>query len=41
VRAAGESLREAVGMQGVRVINVAPAYIKTNIHITSSGMLQE
>jgi len=32
VRAAGESLREAVGMQGVRVINVAPAYIKTNIH---------
>src|SRR5262249_14808157 len=32
VRAAGESLREAVGMHGVRVINVAPAYIKTNIH---------
>jgi NADP-dependent 3-hydroxy acid dehydrogenase YdfG len=32
VRAASESLREAVGMQGVRVINVAPAYIKTNIH---------
>jgi NADP-dependent 3-hydroxy acid dehydrogenase YdfG len=32
VRAAGESLREAVGMQGVRVINVSPAYIKTNIH---------
>ena len=32
VRAAGESLREAVGMQGVRVINVAPAYIETNIH---------
>jgi NADP-dependent 3-hydroxy acid dehydrogenase YdfG len=32
VRAAGESLREAVGMQGVRVVNVAPAYIKTNIH---------
>jgi NADP-dependent 3-hydroxy acid dehydrogenase YdfG len=32
VRAAGESLREAVGMQGVRVINVAPAYVKTNIH---------
>jgi NADP-dependent 3-hydroxy acid dehydrogenase YdfG len=25
VRAAGESLREAVGMQGVRVINMAPA----------------
>jgi NADP-dependent 3-hydroxy acid dehydrogenase YdfG len=32
VRAAGESLREAVGMQGVRVINVAPAYVRTNIH---------
>jgi NADP-dependent 3-hydroxy acid dehydrogenase YdfG len=32
VRAAGESLREAVGMQGVQVVNVAPAYIKTNIH---------
>ncbi len=32
VRAAGESLREAVGMDGVRVVNVAPAYIKTNIH---------
>jgi NADP-dependent 3-hydroxy acid dehydrogenase YdfG len=32
VRATSESLREAVGMQGVRVINVAPAYIKTNIH---------
>jgi NADP-dependent 3-hydroxy acid dehydrogenase YdfG len=32
VRAASESLREAVGMQGVRVINVAPAYVKTNIH---------
>jgi NADP-dependent 3-hydroxy acid dehydrogenase YdfG len=32
VRAASESLREAVGRQGVRVINVAPAYIKTNIH---------
>jgi NADP-dependent 3-hydroxy acid dehydrogenase YdfG len=25
VRATSESLREAVGMQGVRVINVAPA----------------
>ena len=32
VRAAGESLREAVGMQGVRVVNVAPAYVRTNIH---------
>jgi NADP-dependent 3-hydroxy acid dehydrogenase YdfG len=32
VRAASESLREAAGMQGVRVINVAPAYVKTNIH---------
>jgi NADP-dependent 3-hydroxy acid dehydrogenase YdfG len=32
VRGASESLREAVGMQGVRVVNVAPGYIKTNIH---------
>jgi NADP-dependent 3-hydroxy acid dehydrogenase YdfG len=32
VRAAGEALREAVGMDGVRVVNVAPAYIRTNIH---------
>lgn len=31
VRAAGESLREAVGTQGVRVINVAPGCVKTNI----------
>jgi NADP-dependent 3-hydroxy acid dehydrogenase YdfG len=32
VRAASESLREAVGMDSVRVVNVAPAYVKTNIH---------
>ncbi|MBL0901431.1 MAG: SDR family oxidoreductase [Reyranella sp.] len=32
VRAVGESLREAVGMDGVRVVNVAPGYVKTNIH---------
>lgn len=32
VRAFGESLREAEGMNGVRVVNVAPAYIRTNIH---------
>jgi short-subunit dehydrogenase len=32
VRAAGESLREAEGKNGVRVINIAPGYVKTNIH---------
>jgi NADP-dependent 3-hydroxy acid dehydrogenase YdfG len=32
VRAAGESLREAEGKDGVRVINIAPGYVKTNIH---------
>jgi NADP-dependent 3-hydroxy acid dehydrogenase YdfG len=32
VRAVSESLREAEGKNGVRVINVAPGYIKTNIH---------
>ena len=32
VRAFSESLREAEGMNGVRVVNVAPAYIRTNIH---------
>jgi NADP-dependent 3-hydroxy acid dehydrogenase YdfG len=32
VRALGESLREAEGRNGVRVINVAPGYIRTNIH---------
>lgn len=32
LRAAGESLREAEGMQGVRVVNLAPGYVKTNIH---------
>jgi NADP-dependent 3-hydroxy acid dehydrogenase YdfG len=34
VRAVSESLREAEGRNGVRVINVAPGYIKTNIHAT-------
>jgi NADP-dependent 3-hydroxy acid dehydrogenase YdfG len=34
VRAVSESLREAEGKNGVRVINVAPGYIKTNIHAT-------
>jgi NADP-dependent 3-hydroxy acid dehydrogenase YdfG len=34
VRALGESLREAEGKNGVRVINVAPGYIRTNIHKT-------
>jgi NADP-dependent 3-hydroxy acid dehydrogenase YdfG len=32
VRALTESLREAEGKNGVRVINIAPAYVKTNIH---------
>jgi NADP-dependent 3-hydroxy acid dehydrogenase YdfG len=32
VRAVSESLREAEGKNGVRVINVAPGYVKTNIH---------
>jgi NADP-dependent 3-hydroxy acid dehydrogenase YdfG len=32
VRAISESLREAEGKNGVRVINVAPAYVKTDIH---------
>jgi NADP-dependent 3-hydroxy acid dehydrogenase YdfG len=32
VRAISESLREAEGKNGVRVINIAPGYVKTNIH---------
>jgi NADP-dependent 3-hydroxy acid dehydrogenase YdfG len=32
VRALSESLREAEGKNGVRVINIAPGYVKTNIH---------
>ena len=32
LRAAGESLREAEGMKGVRVVNLAPGYVRTNIH---------
>ncbi len=32
VRALTESLREAEGMRGVRFINVAPGYVKTEIH---------
>jgi NADP-dependent 3-hydroxy acid dehydrogenase YdfG len=31
VRAVSESLREAEGKNGVRVINIAPGYVKTNI----------
>jgi NADP-dependent 3-hydroxy acid dehydrogenase YdfG len=34
VRALSESLREAEGRNGVRVINVAPGYVITNIHKT-------
>jgi NADP-dependent 3-hydroxy acid dehydrogenase YdfG len=32
VRAFSESLREAEAQNGIRVINVAPGYIRTNIH---------
>lgn len=32
VRALSESLREAEGKHGVRVMNIAPGYVKTNIH---------
>jgi NADP-dependent 3-hydroxy acid dehydrogenase YdfG len=32
VRALSESLREAEGKNGVRVINIAPGYVRTNIH---------
>jgi NADP-dependent 3-hydroxy acid dehydrogenase YdfG len=32
VRAATESLRESVAKDGVRFVNLAPAYVKTNIH---------
>jgi NADP-dependent 3-hydroxy acid dehydrogenase YdfG len=32
VRALTESLREAEGKHGVRFINVAPGYVRTNIH---------
>jgi NADP-dependent 3-hydroxy acid dehydrogenase YdfG len=32
VRAVSESLQQAEGKNGVRVINVAPGYIRTNIH---------
>jgi len=32
LRAFGESLREAEAQNGIRVINVAPGYVRTNIH---------
>jgi NADP-dependent 3-hydroxy acid dehydrogenase YdfG len=32
IRAATESLRESVAKDGVRFVNIAPAYVKTNIH---------
>jgi NADP-dependent 3-hydroxy acid dehydrogenase YdfG len=41
VRAASESLREAEGKNGVRVINVAPGYVKTNIHATMGITFEE
>jgi NADP-dependent 3-hydroxy acid dehydrogenase YdfG len=41
VRAVSESLREAEGRNGVRVINVAPGYVKTNIHQTMGITFEE
>jgi NADP-dependent 3-hydroxy acid dehydrogenase YdfG len=41
VRAVSESLREAEGKNGVRVINVAPGYVKTNIHKTMGVTFEE
>jgi NADP-dependent 3-hydroxy acid dehydrogenase YdfG len=32
VRALSESLREAYGRSGVRVVSIAPGYVRTNIH---------
>jgi len=32
LRAFGESLREAEAQNGIRVINIAPGYVRTNIH---------
>src|SRR5205823_1321192 len=36
VRAFSESLREAEANNGIRVINIAPGYIRTNIHAGTS-----
>ena len=41
VRALSESLREAEGKNGVRVINIAPGYIKTDIHRTMGITFEE
>jgi NADP-dependent 3-hydroxy acid dehydrogenase YdfG len=41
VRALSESLREAEGRNGVRIINIAPAYIKTDIHKTMGISFEE
>jgi len=41
VRAVSESLRESEGKNGVRVINVAPGYIKTNVHKTMGISFEE
>jgi NADP-dependent 3-hydroxy acid dehydrogenase YdfG len=40
VRALSESLREAEAKHGIRVINLAPGYVRTNIH-TQMGMTFE
>jgi NADP-dependent 3-hydroxy acid dehydrogenase YdfG len=41
VRALSESLREAEGRNGVRVINIAPGYVKTEIHKTMGISFEE
>lgn len=41
VRAVSESLREAAAKAGVRVINIAPGYIRTNIHAVMGVTFEE
>jgi NADP-dependent 3-hydroxy acid dehydrogenase YdfG len=41
VRGASEALREAEGKNGVRVINVAPGYVRTNIHAAMGISFEE
>ncbi|HTU54873.1 MAG TPA: SDR family oxidoreductase [Acetobacteraceae bacterium] len=41
VRGATESLREAEGKNFVRVINIAPGYVKTNIHAAMGISFEE
>ncbi len=39
VRALSESLREAEGKNGVRVVNIAPGYVRTKIHKHTASRL--